>query len=85
MMLTADLMRWFWTQYVQDERYAEDPGCSPLRASNLAGLPRAHVLTAEYKARDAIAEISSAICAAVIAGSHGRADERRRSQRPASR
>jgi len=48
MTLTAELMRWFWTQYVQDERHAEDPGCSPLRATDLSGLPRAHVLTAEY-------------------------------------
>lgn len=126
MVLTADLMRWFWTQYVQDERYAEDPGCSPLRALDLAGLPRAHVLTAEYdplrdegedyarllrdsgvpvtlnryagqihgfirmpalidRARDAIAEISHAIRAAMIDGSHGRADERWPSQTPARR
>jgi acetyl esterase len=126
MTLTADLMRWFWRQYVQDERQAEDPGCSPLRASDLAGLPRAHVLTAEYdplrdegeeyarslrdsgvpvtlnryegqihgfirmpalidKARDAIAEISSAIRAAMSVGLPSRADERRPSQSSASR
>jgi acetyl esterase len=48
MGLTAALMRWFWTQYLQDGTRAGEPGCSPLRVPELAGLPPALVLTAEY-------------------------------------
>ncbi|MGI8505604.1 MAG: alpha/beta hydrolase [Solirubrobacteraceae bacterium] len=46
--LTAHQMRWFWSQYVQDDARADDPGCSPLRAPDLARLPPALVLSAEY-------------------------------------
>jgi acetyl esterase len=46
--LTAAQMRWFWAQYLQDETRADDPGCSPLRATELAGLAPALVLSAEY-------------------------------------
>jgi acetyl esterase len=46
--LTAAQMRWFWAQYVQDEARADEPGCSPLRAPELARLPPALVLSAEY-------------------------------------
>jgi acetyl esterase len=48
MMLTTELMRWFWSQYVQDETRAGEPDCSPLRARELAGLAPALILTAEY-------------------------------------
>ncbi len=46
--LTAEQMRWFWAQYLQDESLGGEPGCSPLRAPELNGLPPALVLTAEY-------------------------------------
>ncbi|MHB8466730.1 MAG: alpha/beta hydrolase [Acidimicrobiales bacterium] len=45
--LTASAMRWFWDQYAPGvERL--DPYASPLRATSLAGLPPALVITAEY-------------------------------------
>jgi acetyl esterase len=47
-VLTAALMRWFWAQYLRDETRAGEPDCSPLRVPQLAGLPPALVLTAEY-------------------------------------
>jgi acetyl esterase len=46
--LTAAQMRWFWGQYLQDEARAAEPGCSPLQAPDLSGLPPAFVLSAEY-------------------------------------
>jgi len=47
-MLTRDMMKWFWYHFINDEREAEDPYVSPLRATNLRDLPRALILTAEY-------------------------------------
>jgi acetyl esterase len=47
-VLTAELMRWFWRQYLADESRAGEPDCSPLRAPSLAGVAPAHVITAEY-------------------------------------
>jgi acetyl esterase len=46
--LTAAQMRWYWAQYVQDAARADEPDCSPLRAHELARLPPALVLSAEY-------------------------------------
>ncbi len=46
--LTADMMRWFWHQYLESESDGGNPMASPLRASDLSGLPSATVLTAEY-------------------------------------
>jgi acetyl esterase len=46
--LTAAQMRWFWAQYVQDQTRAGEPGNSPLRAPELARLPPAFVVSAEY-------------------------------------
>jgi acetyl esterase len=47
-MLTAPLMRWFWSQYLKDPARAGEPDCSPLRVPDLTGLPRTLLLTAEY-------------------------------------
>ncbi|WP_395407527.1 alpha/beta hydrolase [Pseudoduganella sp. UC29_106] len=46
-LLTADLMRWFWRQYVPSGQDRLSPRASPLRAESLAGLPAATILTAE--------------------------------------
>jgi cation diffusion facilitator CzcD-associated flavoprotein CzcO/acetyl esterase/lipase len=46
-ILTAPLMRWFWDHYV-DEADRKDPRVSPLRASSLADLPPALVVTCEF-------------------------------------
>ncbi len=47
-MLTRDLMKWFWNLYLADEKVADQPYVSPLRATDLSGLPEALILTAEF-------------------------------------
>jgi acetyl esterase len=44
--LTAAHMRWYWDQYLGDLDRSQ-PYASPLRAPSLAGLPPAHIVTAE--------------------------------------
>lgn len=46
-LLTAAAMRWFWNHYA-DEADRASPYASPLRAHDLANLPPALVLTAEF-------------------------------------
>jgi acetyl esterase len=46
--LTGDMMRWFWHHYLESAKDGESPLASPIRADDLAGLPSATVLTAEY-------------------------------------
>jgi acetyl esterase len=46
--LTKDMMAWFGQQYVPTGHDIEDPLLSPLYHENLAGLPPATVITAEY-------------------------------------
>jgi acetyl esterase len=46
--LTAAMMRWFWGHYLERPEQGDDPLASPLRAKDLAGLPPAQVITAEY-------------------------------------
>lgn len=43
-----ETMRWFWNHYLDDDSQADDPHVSPNRSANLAGLPPAFVMTAEY-------------------------------------
>lgn len=45
--LTRSGMRWFWDHYVPDPKLRDEPYASPLRATDLSGLPRAHIVTAE--------------------------------------
>jgi acetyl esterase len=46
--LTRDTMKWFWAHYLNDASEAVHPHASPLRSSDLSGLPPALVITAEY-------------------------------------
>ncbi len=46
--LTRSGMRWFWDNYAPDPKLRDEPYASPLRATDLSGLPRAHVVTAEF-------------------------------------
>lgn len=48
LMLSRDSMVWFWDHYVPDHASRQEPGASPLQASDLSGLPPAVVLTAEH-------------------------------------
>jgi len=47
-LLERDDMDWFWGLYLGDDADAESPYAAPARATSLAGLPPALVLTAEY-------------------------------------
>jgi acetyl esterase/lipase len=46
--LTSEMGMWLWKQYLSNAAEADDPYASPLRATDLAGLPAALVITAEY-------------------------------------
>jgi len=46
--LPREMMRWFWHHYLEKPDHAADPYASPLRASTLAGVAPATVITAEY-------------------------------------
>jgi acetyl esterase len=47
-LLTKEDMEWFWECYLNAPADAKDPKAAPLQAANLAGLPPAIVITAEY-------------------------------------
>lgn len=47
-VLGSSSMRWYWSQYVQDEKRSGEPDCSPLRAAELTGIAPAVVMTAEF-------------------------------------
>jgi acetyl esterase len=47
-LLTATTMTWFWDCYLGPDGDPADPFASPIRAADLAGLPAALVITAEY-------------------------------------
>ena len=47
-LLTRDAMHWFCQHYVGQQKFIDDPYAAPLRADSLAGLPPAHVTTAQY-------------------------------------
>jgi acetyl esterase len=47
-LLTKDMMEWFWSHYLSKKSDGKNHLASPLRAKNLAGLPPALVITAEF-------------------------------------
>jgi acetyl esterase len=47
-LLTKDSMVWFWGHYLNNEGEGKSVKASPLCAENLAGLPPALVITAEF-------------------------------------
>ncbi len=47
-LLERASMQWFWGHYVPDAATRNEAYAAPLRADNLAGLPPARVLTAEF-------------------------------------
>lgn len=47
-LLTRSMMVWFWDHYLREAKDGESPYASPMRVDNLAGLPSAHVITAEF-------------------------------------
>ena len=46
--LTRDTMEWFWAHYLNHAGEADHPHASPLRAPDLARLPAAFIVSAEY-------------------------------------
>lgn len=47
-LLTKDMMVWFWDHYLGPDGDGANPHASPARASSLANLPPALVITAEF-------------------------------------
>jgi acetyl esterase len=47
-LLSKASMEWFWGYYLNSPADGESPAASPMRAKDLSGLPRAHVITAEF-------------------------------------
>ncbi len=74
-LLTEVHMRWFWDQYLGPDGDGTDPYASPLRATDLSGLPPASVLTAELDPlRDEGEAYATALAAAGVPVDHLRAD-----------
>ena len=75
LLLTTEMMRWFWDHYLGADADGTDPYVSPLRAPNLAGLPPALVFTAEFDPlRDEGEAYAAALAAAGVAVTHRRFD-----------
>lgn len=47
-LLSAEMMGWFWQQYLERAEQADEALASPLRADDLHGQPPTSVFTAEY-------------------------------------
>ena len=46
--LSTKAMQWFWDQYIQDARHADNPYACPARATNFKDLPPTVLITAQY-------------------------------------
>jgi acetyl esterase/lipase len=69
-VLTGALMQWFWDHYA-DLPDRKDPRASPLRATDLSGLPPALIVTSEFDPlRDQGAAYADALAEAGIASRH---------------
>ena len=72
-ILTTKLMQWFWDHYA-DRADRTDPKASPLRATNLAGLPPTMIITGEFDPlRDEGIAYANALRAAGVAVRHSAA------------
>ena len=72
-ILTRDLMTWFWDHYA-DPADRADPRASPLRATDLSGLPPAMIVTCEFDPlRDEGQAYADALAAAGVQVDHLRA------------
>jgi acetyl esterase len=47
-LLTLPMMKWYWQQYLPDQRLASNPEASPLRQPDLRGAPPATIVTAGF-------------------------------------
>jgi acetyl esterase/lipase len=47
-LLTADMMRWYWSQYLTREAQGDDTQASPARQRDLRGVPAGTIHVAEY-------------------------------------
>jgi acetyl esterase len=73
--LTRDTMVWFWDHYLADPTDAANPHAAPLRAAQLAGLPPALVVTAEFDPlRDEAEDYAARLRAAGVAARTARWD-----------
>jgi acetyl esterase len=63
-MLTADSMRWMWSQYLADPAHHSHPYAAPSTAESLEDLPPAVVITAEF---DPLRDEGEAYAAALAA------------------
>jgi cation diffusion facilitator CzcD-associated flavoprotein CzcO/acetyl esterase/lipase len=69
-ILTAALMNWFWDHYADPEQRS-DPRAAPLRATSLAGLPPAVIITSEFDPlRDEGNAYAAALAAAAVPVRH---------------
>lgn len=69
-VLTSTLMDWFWNHYA-DPADRANPKASPLRATDLSGLPPALVVTCEFDPlRDEGAAYANALAAAGVNVEH---------------
>ena len=65
--LTTEAMRWYWCQYVGDENRQLDAFAAPGRATDLAGLPPATIVTAGFDPlRDEGADYARRLAAAGV-------------------